>query len=116
MRSTAEWEAALDGTTEGKWIQAQGVEVWAEGDNGVNLYVGSAYQHNESREDNARLFVLAPEAVAEVVRLRRELEERIRVWQKVADKLEASGDTDVAEVMRHVGRSAARILNGGDDE
>ena len=73
MRSTAEWEAALEGTTEGNWIQAQGVEVWAEGDNGVNLYVGSAYQHNESREDNARLFVLAPEAVAEVVRLRREL-------------------------------------------
>jgi hypothetical protein len=74
MRSTAEWEAALDGTTEGKWIQAQGVEVWAEGDNGVNLYVGSAYRHNGSLEDNARLFALAPEAVAEVVRLRRELE------------------------------------------
>lgn len=54
-------------------------------------------------------------AVAEVIRLRRALEGRLRVWEKVADRLTAQGDHG-AELMRLVLKQIARILEGNNHE
>ena len=54
-------------------------------------------------------------AVAEVIRLRRALEGRIRVWEEVADRLAAQGDQG-AELMRIALNQITRILEGDTDE
>lgn len=65
MRSTAEWEAALEGTTPGPWENRE----YGIGPLYADIY-GSVASENQKDEE---LAALAPEAVAEVVRLRREL-------------------------------------------
>lgn len=108
--STADLENLTEGTTQTPWRHYR--------DHGIISLEGeeSMPVATDLFPQDADLLAAAPDLAAELLRLRTELEERIRVWQKVADKLEASGDTDVAEVMRHVGRSAARILNGDTHE
>lgn len=84
MRSTAEWEAALEGTTPGPWEAKQYSHEWvvthtvpapATTDVGSEDYGNLRYVADVYGEENARLVALSREAVAEVVRLRRELEE-----------------------------------------
>lgn len=86
-RTTEQWEALLDGTADGPW------EVKHHGDDLVvsicttvhdpKRFVGDFYG-----EWNARLAAAAPEAVAEVVRLHRALEEQLK---ELSDELEAEG-------------------------
>lgn len=104
MRSTAEWEAALEGTTPGPWENRE----YGIGPLYADIY-GSVASENQKDEE---LAALAPEAVAEVIRLRRELEERVRIWQKVAEKLENRGDKDGAIQARHTVAVVTRILDG----
>lgn len=93
MRSTAEWEALLDG-----WVY----------DKQSDTLLGSWVRSTQIRKQEQA----APEAVAEVVGLRRELEERVRIWQKVAEKLENRGDKDGASQARHTVAVVTRILEG----
>ena len=68
-RTTESWEALLDGTTEGPWGW-----LW---DEGLLAIVGPDEEAIAIDADikNSGMLAAAPEAVAEVVRLRRELEE-----------------------------------------
>lgn len=50
-------------------------------------------------------------AVVEVIRLRRALEGRIRVWEEVTDRLTAEGDQG-AELLRIALYQITRILEG----
>lgn len=87
MRSTAEWEAALEGVAEGTWeVGSSGTEVYyvTEYGRGIIADTGSHIAHMWPDDDSgaldqayadARLIALSRDAVAEVVRLRRELEE-----------------------------------------
>jgi hypothetical protein len=126
MRSTAEWEAALEGAhLDGvtlNWLdngrdpvtgQDLGVRIvyYDGGHTGgeINLPSGGLICESVPGEI-APLFALAPEAVAEVVRLRRELELRVRIWQKVAEKLKNRGDEDGASQARHTVAVVTRIL------
>lgn len=122
MRSTAEWEKALEGTSEGCWeVGSNGTEVYHvdEMGRGVVADTGSHIEKMWPDDDSgalagaradARLIALSREAVAEVVRLRCELELRVRIWQKVAEKLENRGDKDGASQARHTVAVVTRIL------
>ena len=128
MRSTAEWEAALEGTTRGPWTwddhrvpsltgrggspetfeyESDVLEADHNGECGCRSACNLELNVND--EDKS-LIALAPEAVAEVVRLRRELELRVRIWQKVAEKLKNRGDEDGASQARHTVAVVTRIL------
>ena len=60
--------------------------------------------------------LLAPEDNDEVVRLRQALEERIRVWLIVADKLDNRGLAAEADVTRIHANELTRILIGDANE
>lgn len=86
---THEWEALLDGTTPGRWDRgANPREIYAVDDDAQAVFVGSTYRHNPQSGADADLFASAPAAVAEVVRLRRALEEQLK---ELSDELEAEG-------------------------
>ena len=109
MRSTAEWEAALEGTTPGPWGYYT-----PRGRDGHYDPIFGATPGDEialvKPPADWKVMAMVPEAVAEVVRLRRELEERVRIWQKVAEKLENRGDKDGASQARHTVSVVTRIL------
>ena len=105
-RTTEQWEALLDGTTDGPWevetipeLRYSNGETWEElgyhvvyGENGPlfatdeqTVEDAEQYQDNEA---NIRLAAHAPAAVAEVVRLRRALEAQLK---ELSDELEAEG-------------------------
>ena len=124
MRSTAEWEKALEGTSEGCWeVGSNGTEVYHvdEMGRGVVADTGSHIEKMWPDDDSgalagaradARLIALAPEAVAEVVRLRRELEELRAVFvraEEMMGKLEIPADRQQA---RGFVDRIARILEG----
>lgn len=118
-RTTDQWEALLEGTSSGNWVvRVGGVEVFAVTDHSRS-FVADAGSHllscqgealTEARKD-AVLIAAAPEAVAEVIRLREALEERLRVWNKVAEKLEVAEHMSNAEVVRHTIHVVEHILN-----
>ena len=68
-RTTDDWEALLDGTTPGPW----GCR-WDEGHLAIVGPDEEAIAFDADERDS-NLIVAAPEAVAELMRLRRELEE-----------------------------------------
>ena len=114
-RTTDEWAALLDGTTPGQW-EAR------EDHGGMNLFAGSERVFGSDscgdvsgQEEDVRLAAHAPAAVAEVIRLRQALEGRLRVWEKVADRLAAQGDHG-AELMRIALDQITRILEGDTDD
>lgn len=111
-RTTADWEKLLDGTTPAPW-EAHGTMVIAEG---IPPYpptvVSLSTVGNQGRD--VELIAVAPEAVAEVIRLRRELEE----LRDDLGKAEYFSDPDpddhalgeMQEASR-IGRHITRILN-----
>lgn len=112
-RTTDEWSALLDGTTPGPW-RVGGKD--ADG----NTYVGN-YDPDiggpaaSTGSDDAPLVAAAPDAVAEVVRLRREFEELREVFVRAAEmmgKLEIPADRQQAQGF--AGR-IARILEVTDE-
>ena len=86
-RTTDEWQTLLDGVAEVPWGSRQDGHdpVWMIGRLGDNpaRVVGDGYG-----EGNARLLAAAPEAVTELVRLRRALEQQLAY---ITDELEAEG-------------------------
>ena len=110
-RTTESWEALLDGTTPGPW----GCR-WDEGHLAIVGPDEEAIAFDADERDS-NLIVAAPEAVAEVVRLREELDQ----MRRDADKALKSrwGSSSYAEdipTLRETSERAARILKGGDDE
>lgn len=114
-RTTDEWAELLDGTAEGPWeTKRHGREEVISICTTVHdpkRFVGDIYG-----ERNASLAAAAPELAAELYRIRYEMEERVRIWRKVTDKLEARGDTSGAEAIRHTIRVVTRILEGDTDD
>ena len=110
IRTTDEWASLLDGTTPAPW----GWE-WDQGILAVTGASGEAVAIDADIRDSDVL-AAAPEAVAEVIRLRKELEERIRVWLIVADKLENRGLAAEADVTRIHANELTRMLNGDANE
>ena len=82
----------------------------------VLLNTDPEYKPMTGNRADMELAAAAPELAADLHRIRYALEERVLIWEKVARKLEERGDTDVAEVMLYVARSADRILNGDTNE
>lgn len=76
MRSTQGWEKALEGTTPGPWIHNGIFEGVVAGDDITPKIIAQARYPliPEVMRSNMSLIALVPEAVAEVVRLRHELE------------------------------------------
>lgn len=76
MRSTAEWETALEGATPGPWMYNGLFEGVIAGDDITPKIIAQARYPliPEVMRSDMSLIASAPEAVAEVVRLRRELE------------------------------------------
>lgn len=125
MRSTQEWEDVLEGTTEGSWkwsshrvptlygtipsstsdYEFQVDVLDAEHGGGCGCRSACELELHVSEADKG-LIALAPEAVAEVVRLRRELE---ALREFIDDR--ANGLRGVGEYVASMGHSeiAARI-------
>lgn len=110
-RTTDEWAALLDGTTPGPWFA--NVRGFGRIENIGPISTGFSIGDGlECDEDDAELAALAPEAVAEVVRLRRELEELREVFVRAAEmmgKFEIPADRQQAQGF--AGR-ITRILEG----
>ena len=117
-RTTQEWEALLEGATPGPWVwidepddaDTQYIIDWVTGGMCLSLDTigsGSAYKPSDPV-----LAAVAPEAVAEVVRLRRELEELLEVCDKVKD-MRPSDDYEHGQYagILQVGNTIANILN-----
>lgn len=105
-RTTQEWEALLEGTTEGPWGWR-----WDEGLLAIIGPDGQTVAIDADVRDSDAL-AAAPDAVAEVIRLRRELEELLEVCDKVKDMRPA----DDYELGQHagilqIGNTIANILN-----
>lgn len=109
-RTTDDWAALLDGTTPAPW----GWE-WDQGILAITGASGEAVAIDADIRDSDVL-AASPEAVAEVIRLREKLEEHIRVWLIVADKLEARGLASEADVTRIHTTELTSILNGDTNE
>ena len=113
-RTTDEWQTLLDGVAEVPWGSRQDGHdpVWMIGRLGDNpaRIVGTGYG-----EDNARLLAAAPEAVAEVVRLRRALEELRALYIKADYPDGDDWEKGKAHAYRRVLRYLARILEGDTD-
>lgn len=109
-RTTDDWATLLDGTTPAPW----GWE-WDQGILAITGASGEAVAIDADIRDSDVL-AAAPEAVAEVIRLREELEERIRVWLIVADKLDDRGLAAEADVARTHANELTSILNGDTNE
>lgn len=123
-RTTEQWEAALEGVAEGAWeVGSSGTEVYyvTEYGRGFIADTGSHIARLWPDDDSgaldqayadARLIALSREAVAEVVRLRRELEELRAVFvhaEGMMGKFEIPADRQQAQGF--VDR-IARILEG----
>lgn len=91
MRSTAEWEAALEGTTPGPWGYYA-----PRGRDGHYDPIFGATPGDEialvKRPADWKIMAMAPEAVAEVVRLRRELE---ALWGMVSRRASMGSLPDI---------------------
>ena len=120
-RTTDEWQSLLDGVAEGPWEARQDGHdpVWMIGRLGDNpaRIVGDGYG-----EGNARLIAAAPEAVAEVVRLREELEALRRACIESAEEAERNAEVAyipdpyvaVEEAERDTADIITRILEGSE--
>ena len=130
MRSTSEWEAALEGVTEGTWeVGSSGTEVYyvTEYGRGIIADTGSHIARLWPDDDSgaldqayadARLIALSREAVAEVVRLRRELEELAHGAYVMANEHYYAGGNirdDLGSVEKHYYMEIARILEGTNE-
>ena len=117
---THEWEALLDGTTPGGWGRgADPREIYAVDDAGRAVFVGSTYAHNAHSGADAELLASAPAAVAEVVRLRREIEAVRDDYQRSAEIDSLLSQFSVAPlepVFNDLVDALTRILEGEADE
>lgn len=121
-RTTGDWEALLDGTTPAPWRWQ-----WDRGILAITGTNGEAVAIDADIKDS-EVLAAAPEAVAEVVRLRRELEEFLR---ELNDDLYHEGIEDYGDIddawpsMQEYGELTVklahrniltRILEGGNDD
>lgn len=102
-RTTEQWEALLDGATPGPWDYD-------------DIYPDCSNIVDDNGGRNVELAFVAPEAVAEVVRLRREIEWKLEAWELTAQRIQARGDHDGARFMMIMHDQLAQILNGDTDE
>lgn len=119
MRSTAEWEAALEGTTPGPWGYYA-----PRGRDGHYDPIFGATPGDEialvKRPADWKIMSMAPEAVAEVVRLRRELEqlrhECITSAKATEGNARNANNWEALQAVAHTERDTAdcitRILEG----
>lgn len=113
-RTTAEWEDLLDGTTPGPWAWETGEkvvyrhELLGAGDLPI-LKCGALRWPDEGDE---ALIAAVPEAVAELVRIRRELEQLADQLKSRADNLQAARQYVAATGSRETAEKITRILKG----
>ena len=84
MRTTADWRALLDGATPGPWWDTSQCNVTAK--EGLVAYVSNregADPGEVTALSDATLIAAAPEAVAEVIRLRESIEKLAEHWQNL---------------------------------
>lgn len=105
-RTTEQWEALLEGTTEGPWGWR-----WDEGLLAIIGPDGQTVAIDADVRDSDAL-AAAPEAVAEVVRLRRELEEISIGLDRKAERAQRNGAYSAAVGYRETAKKITRILNG----
>ena len=115
---THEWEALLDGTTPGPWagIADENTTCITTPD-GVLIDVDEHW--SSCSEADARLAAHAPAAVAEVVRLRREIEAVRDDYQRSADVDRLLSQFSIAPmepVFDDLVDALTRILEGNTDE
>lgn len=120
-RTTDEWQTLLDGVAEGPWEARQDGHdpVWMIGrlDDNPARIAGDGYGPG-----NARLLAAAPEAVAEVIRLREELEALRRNCIESAEVCDRYAEVEhvpdiyvgVAEAERDTADIITRILDGSE--
>lgn len=129
---THDWEALLDGATPGPWkfeehaeYEYPGGAEWGPMLTSLEHSVLAGEKdlfgvHNDyvliEYPGNMRLAAAAPDAVAEVIRLRRGIEHRVSLWERVAEKLDERGEEDRARNTRLMTRHLIDILNGDTDE
>lgn len=127
-RTTDEWQQLLDGTTEGPWewidepgdADAQYIIDWNTGN--MCLSVDAIGSGSSYRPSDPLLAAAAPEAVAEVVRLREELEALRRACIESAEEAERKAEVAyipdpyvaVAETERDTADIITRILDGSE--
>lgn len=121
MRSTQEWEAALEEATPGPWkvLDDHPGEV-GTADN--RYWIAETYQEEiqysegdlKRAQADARLIASVPEAVAEVVRLRRELEQLRDRYLDETSQPHYSGDYGDGRhcATNSAARDIERILEG----
>lgn len=102
-RTTEQWEALLDGTTEEPWVIGATLK-----DPLVDVSAGTY--------EDALLAAHAPAAVAEVVRLRRAFGEWATSLEGLSVEMETEGYRMNAEQVRSVVKGIRHILKGGNDE
>lgn len=119
---THEWEALLDGTTEGQWTGIADEDTTCiTTPDGVLIDVDEHW--SSCSEADVRLAAYAPAAVAEVVRLRREVAAFRDQMTKSAERYKSfyDGGDDTkhledADYDRQIANVLTRILNGDTSE
>lgn len=113
-RTTDEWKQLLDGISPSQWEEGQ-MEVYARDDHGRSFVAATANNLHPDEpagyqtQCDARLIAAAPEAVAEVIRLREELEELREKADRGVRLGRAFGVPSAVEVSFR--NQIARILN-----
>ena len=120
---THEWEGLLDGTTPGPWFTNVGGfgRIESIGPISTGFSIGDGL---DCDEDDATLAAHAPAAVAEVIRLRREIEGLRKAWDASATlyvKRALAHPTSerydiLSETHTRIAHELARILEGDTDE
>lgn len=131
MRTTQEWEALLDGASKTPWVANPHGNIFASVDGRKpemdepydpqrEIVIGRFDAHHVDRDvlnpANSKLAAVAPEAVAEVVRLRREMEELRDEIQGRALTQRRNRELVAAVAGHETAKKITRILNPKENQ
>ncbi len=116
-RTTADWRALLDGSTPGPWSYAWDGDV-IESDGGKDVLWNSDCAVGWADKDiDVYLAASAPEAVAEVIRLREELEGLRDAVKSGHDSIGLKrSNLPLRATLAEIHQTLTQILKGGNNE